>query len=240
MRFMILHKTNAHWEGGALPTRELIARVGAMIGGLVQSGQLLAGEGLRPSSQGVRARFVGGKRTVSKGPFTQTEGNVEGFAILSVKSIDEALECVSSFAALVGDVEIDIRPLTEAWDLGVMEKPADLATQRFMAAHKTRGASGAAPTPQLQAAMGKLIQEMSESGTLLSTEGFPPTSTWSRLKSADGRHIVVDGPFTESKELIGGFVTIEVKSKEEAIDWLRRYADVVGAEEIDLIPLSQV
>ena len=58
MRFMILHKTNAHWEGGALPTRELIARVGAMIGGLVQSGQLLAGEGLRPSSQGVRARFV--------------------------------------------------------------------------------------------------------------------------------------------------------------------------------------
>jgi hypothetical protein len=54
MRFMIMHRTNAHWEAGATPSPELIARVGQLIGALVQSGALLAGEGLRPSSQGVR------------------------------------------------------------------------------------------------------------------------------------------------------------------------------------------
>jgi hypothetical protein len=70
MRFMIMHRTTPHWEAGAIPGPELIARVGKMIGDLAESGALRAAEGLRPSSEGVRLGFSGGKRTVTKGPLT--------------------------------------------------------------------------------------------------------------------------------------------------------------------------
>ncbi|HEY5809485.1 MAG TPA: YciI family protein [Povalibacter sp.] len=238
MRYMIVHKTNAHWESDARPTKELIERVGRMVGELVQTRQLLGADGLRPSSKGVRVRFEGGQRTVTPGPF-KSNGDVAGFAILKVGSIEEAVERVAPFAALVGDVELDIRPVTEAWDLGMSEKPAGLTTQRVMSTHRLLdpAAGTTPPSPELMQSMGSLIQEMSASGTLLSTEGFPPTSAWTRLRSVNGKQTVIDGPFAESKELIGGFIIIGVSSKDEALGWLRRYATDVGAEEVDLIPL---
>ena len=69
MRFIIMHKTGAHWESGAIPGPELIARVGRLLGELAKAHVLLAGEGLRPSSEGVRLRFAAGARTVIHGPF---------------------------------------------------------------------------------------------------------------------------------------------------------------------------
>lgn len=239
MRYMIVHKTNAHWEGDAKPTKDLIERVGRMVGELVQTRKLLGADGLRPSSRGVRVRLEGGQRTVSHGPF-KSNGDVSGFAILKVASIDEAVERTSKFAALVGDVELDIRPVTEPWDLGMAPKPAGLTTMRVMSTHRLLDPAAAStpPSPELMQSMGNLIQEMTASGTLLSTEGFPPTSTWTRLKAVNGKQLVTDGPFAESKELIGGFVIIGVESKDEALGWLRRYATDVGADEVDLIPLA--
>ena len=69
MRFIIMHKTNAHWESGAIPSPELIARVGTLLGELAKAGVLLGAEGLRASSEGVRLRFAAGTRTVINGPF---------------------------------------------------------------------------------------------------------------------------------------------------------------------------
>ena len=68
MKFMMLHKTDAYYENGGLPSKELIAGVGGMVGEMVRSGKLLAADGLRSSAQGVRLKFSGGKRTVIKGP----------------------------------------------------------------------------------------------------------------------------------------------------------------------------
>ena len=62
-RFIVMHKTNAHWEAGAIPSASLIARVGALLGELAQAGSLGGAEGLRPSSEGVRLRFSGGAST---------------------------------------------------------------------------------------------------------------------------------------------------------------------------------
>jgi hypothetical protein len=67
MRFMIMHTTNAHWESGAVPTPELFARVGQLIGDLLKANALLAGEGLRPSAEGVRLQFANGQRTITDG-----------------------------------------------------------------------------------------------------------------------------------------------------------------------------
>ena len=98
---------------------------------------------------------------------------------------------------------------------------------------------GAVPTQQEIAAMGQLIDEMTKAGVLLSTEGCQPSGKGARVRLADGTITVTDGPFTESKELIGGFALIEVKSKEEAIEWTKRFLRVAGDGESEIRQMHQ-
>jgi hypothetical protein len=84
----------------------------------------------------------------------------------------------------------------------------------------------APPSPELYAEMGKLIEEMTKSGVLLATGGLDPRAT--RIKSSGGKITVTDGPFTEAKEAVVGFALIEARSKEEAIEYSRRFWKVVG------------
>lgn len=81
---------------------------------------------------------------------------------------------------------------------------------------------GVLPDEKLIAEMGKFNEEMVKAGVLLAGEGLHPTSRGARIKFEGGKTTVIDGPFTESKELIAGFWLIQVKSKEEAIAWMRR------------------
>jgi hypothetical protein len=82
---------------------------------------------------------------------------------------------------------------------------------------------GVLPEEKLMAEMGKFNEEMVKAGVLLAGEGLHPTSKGARLKfGAGGKTTVIDGPFTESKELIAGFWLIQVKSKEDAIAWMKR------------------
>jgi hypothetical protein len=83
-----------------------------------------------------------------------------------------------------------------------------------------------APDEALYAEMAKFIEEMSAAGILLSTGGLEPGGT--RVSSVNGEITVVDGPFAEAKEAVGGFALIEVGSKEEAIEMARRFLAVVG------------
>ena len=80
------------------------------------------------------------------------------------------------------------------------------------------------PTPELYAEMGKFIQEMSKAGVLLATGGLDPNAI--RIKHEGGKFTVTDGPFTEAKEVIGGYAVYEVGSKEEAIEWTRRFMEL--------------
>ena len=83
--------------------------------------------------------------------------------------------------------------------------------------------AGVLPDEQLIAAMGKFNEDMVKAGVLLAGEGLQPTSKGARLKFlGGGKTTVIDGPFTESKELIAGFWLIQVKSKEDAIAWMKR------------------
>src|SRR5450631_756853 len=78
------------------------------------------------------------------------------------------------------------------------------------------------PTEEQFAAMGKYNEELQKAGVLLDMSGLKPTSKGARVKYANGKVTVVDGPFVESKELVGGYWIIQVKSKEEAIEWAKR------------------
>jgi hypothetical protein len=82
------------------------------------------------------------------------------------------------------------------------------------------------PTPEMYAAMDKLIQEMTRAGVLLATGGLGPNPT--QIKSSGGKITVTDGPFTEAKEAVVGFALVEAKSKEEAIELSRRFWQVAG------------
>jgi len=96
---------------------------------------------------------------------------------------------------------------------------------RFMVIVKATAESdkeGALPDPQLMADMGKYNEELMKAGILLSLDGLHPSSKGARVKFSGKSRIVVDGPFTEAKELVAGFSILQVKSLEEAIEWVKR------------------
>ena len=90
--------------------------------------------------------------------------------------------------------------------------------------------AGVLPSEQLLADMGKFNEELVKAGVLLAGEGLQPSSKGARVKFSGAKRTVVDGPFSEAKELIAGFWLIEVKSKEEAIEWVKRVPNPTGEE----------
>ena len=120
MRFMVIVKATRNSEAGALPTKELLAEMGAFNEELSKAGVMLAGEGLQPSSKGARVKFSGSKRTVVDGPFPETKELVAGFWMWKLKSKEEAIEWAKRCPhPMPGeDAEIEIRQVFEAEDFG--------------------------------------------------------------------------------------------------------------------------
>jgi hypothetical protein len=95
--------------------------------------------------------------------------------------------------------------------------------------------AGVLPSTELLAAMGKYNEELVKAGVLLAGEGLQPSSKGARVKFSGAKRTVVDGPFTEAKELIAGFWLIQVRSKEEAIEWVKRCPNPMeGESEIEI------
>ncbi len=108
---------------------------------------------------------------------------------------------------------------------------------RFMAIVKANKGSeaGVLPSKELLAAMGKFNEEMVKAGVLLAGEGLQASSKGARVKFSGTKRTVIDGPFAETKELIAGFWLLQVKSKEEAIEWIKRSpAPFEGESEIEI------
>ena len=119
MRVMVLIKANKDTEAGVMPSEELLRDMGNFNEELVKAGIMLAGEGLHPTSKGVRVKFKGRDRTVTDGPFAETKELLAGFWIWKVKSMDEAIEWVKRTPNPTGEEgEIEIRQVFEAEDFG--------------------------------------------------------------------------------------------------------------------------
>ena len=127
MRFVVLVKATTESESGALPTREILEPMGKFNEQLIKDGIMLAGDGLHPSSKGVRLRFDGGRTTVIDGPFAETKELVAGFWIVQGKSKEEIVERFTHAPFDRGEV-IEIRQLHEAEDFGD-ELPAEMRDQ---------------------------------------------------------------------------------------------------------------
>ncbi len=117
MRFMVIVKASKESEAGIMPKQELLAAMGKFNEELIKAGIMKAGDGLKPSSQGKRVKFDGTGRTVTDGPFAETNEVVAGFWLWEVADMEEAVAWVKRCPnPMPGPSEIEIRPLYEMAD----------------------------------------------------------------------------------------------------------------------------
>jgi hypothetical protein len=105
---------------------------------------------------------------------------------------------------------------------------------RFLCLYKPAKAEGTPPSEKEMAEMGKLIEDSMKSGKLLATEGCLPSALGARVRLSGGKFNVVDGPFTESKELVAGFALIQARKKAEAIEFIKDFLKVAGDGETEM------
>ncbi len=140
MRVMVIVKATTDSEAGIMPTEQLLAEMGRYNEELVKAGIMLAGEGLKPSSQGKRIRFSGAKRTVIDGPFAETKELVAGYWLWQVRSMDEAIEWARRCPnPMPGDSDLEIRPIFEAEDFGAEFTPELREQEERLRAQLTDG-----------------------------------------------------------------------------------------------------
>lgn len=114
LRFLMVHRIDESRPDAYSPSPAVVAEMGELIGEMTRAGVLLAADGAQHSSKGAKVRHSGGRRTVIDGPFAEAKEVIGGFAVLDVRSKDEAIEWASRFAEVIGDVEVEIRQLAEA------------------------------------------------------------------------------------------------------------------------------
>jgi hypothetical protein len=125
MRFLVIVKANADSEAGVMPDEKILTEMGKFNEELVKAGVMLAGEGLRPSKDGVRVRFDGKRRTVTDGPFAETKELVAGFWIWQCKSKEEALGWLKR-APFDGGTEVELRPIFEMEDFAAQDPSGEI------------------------------------------------------------------------------------------------------------------
>jgi hypothetical protein len=239
MRFIIMHKMTAELERGT-PDPEVIAAVGKLVGDAVAGGEFIAGEGLKPTSQRTHIKYQSGRRTLTDGPFAEAKELVGGFALMRVRSKEEAISWCDKFAAAIGDVELYLGPVVEPWDLGMVPKPKN-PPLRYLSIHRLseQAENDAPPDPALFEKVGALIDEMRNAGVLQATEGLSSTKQGARIHFDGKKRTIIDGPFAESKELVAGFAILNLPSRAAAIEWATRFGEIVRVHEVEIRPIPE-
>jgi hypothetical protein len=122
MKFMVIVKADKDSEAGVMPSKELLTQMGNYNEELVKAGVMLQGEGLHPTSKGVRVRFDGSKRTVIEGPFSESKDLIAGYWLWQVRSKQEAIEWLKR-APFDGGAEVELRQVFDAEDFGAEFTP---------------------------------------------------------------------------------------------------------------------
>jgi hypothetical protein len=230
MRIMTMHKNDANTEAGLPPPMELVQKMGAFIGEYAQSGKFVDGAGLSGSKTRTRLTFRNGDCTIKHGPYRGEHESPAAVLQLKVATRDQAIGWAERYGKILGDCELELGKLNEPWDIGLMPAPENPPLQLLLI-EKEAGPRSA----QQKAAISRLKTEMTKAGVLVRATALQPSTNAKRLVYTNNNLRVLDGPFTESKELIGGFAVMELSGFDEAIELSRRYAEILGGTlEIDL------
>jgi hypothetical protein len=244
MRILMIVKASKESEAGVMPSEKMLSDMGRFNEQLIQAGAMLSGDGLQPSSKGWRVACSKGKTTVTDGPFSKRGAHRRVPQMLNVKSLQDALDWAKKVPFQEGEVEL--RPLFELEDFPVDPKedpegwrkkeaefrakapPRKPGTRRYMGLLKgdKDTEAGVMPDQKILESMGAFFDEGVKAGVILAGEGLLPSSKGARVRYNGAKRTVIDGPFTESKELVAGYAILQYASKEEALAWTKRFVEV--------------
>ena len=240
MRFIVMHKVDANMEAGGPPSQEVIQNMGALVQGSLQEGVFLNGAGLHRSARRVRLKYDNGAEKLTQGPYAGSNELVASMTMISAKSLDAAVGHARVLSKALGDAEIEIGPVVEPWDLGMMPKPEGALPERFLLLAKATAADEAGGTAaQHAAAVKALSASFQNDGSVLAAESLAPSSKGARATATKGKRTWVDGPFAESKELIAGFSLLSLPTKAAALAWADRYAAILVDCEVDVLEVNE-
>ena len=240
MRFMVMHKNDANTEAGKPPPMELVQQMGAFIGEHAQAGRFIDGAGLAGSSTRTRLTFKNGTCTAKRGPYRGEHELPAATLLLKVKTREEAIGWAERYGKILGDGEIELGKVNEPWDIGLMPAPENPPLQMLLIDKADAATEAGGRTPQQKAAISRLKTEMEKAGVLVKSIDLKPSSQGKRLLFTNNSLRVIDGPFAESKELLGGFSVMEMPSIEDVIEMSKRYAEILGGTlEIDVRLVEQ-
>ena len=155
--------------------------------------------------------------------------------LLKVRTREEAIGWAERYGKILGDGEIELGKVQEAWDLGMMPAPENPPLQMLLIEKTSRATETGGRSPKQKTDLTRLKTEMTKAGVLVRSIALQPSSKAKRLSFTNNDLQTIDGPFAESKELIGGFAVMELSGFEEAIEMCRRYAAILGGTlEIDV------
>ena len=230
MRFLMMHKNDPHTEAGEKPPMELVQKMGEFVGKHAKAGRFVDGAGLGASKTRTRLTFRGGQATVKHGPYQGEHESPAAMLTLKVGTKDEALGWAERYGKILGDGEIELGKVNEAWDIGLMPEPENHPLQ-FLLIEK----EGSTLTSKQKSELTRLKTEMDKAGVLVKSMKLKPSAGAKRLYFRNNDLRIVDGPFSESKELIGGFSVMELSSVDEVVALCRPYAAILGGTlEIDV------
>lgn len=239
MRIMMMHKNDPETEAGNPPPLEIVHKMGEFIGRYIQAGTFLFGAGLGGSKKRTRLVFRDGHCTTKRGPYAGEHELPAAMLLLKVRTQEEALGWAERYGKILGDGELELGKINEPWDLGVMPPPENPPLQLLLIEKADRETETSGRSPQKKAALSRLATEMTKAGVLVRSFRIGPSSRGKRLLFRNNDVRITDGPFAESKELIGGFSVMELSGMDEAIALCHPYADILGGDlEIDMLELE--
>jgi hypothetical protein len=235
MRFMMMHKNDANTEAGTPPPMEIVTKMGAFVGGHAQAGRLVDGAGLAGSKTRTRLVFRNGQCTTKRGPYVGEHELPAATLLLKVRTHEEALGWAERYGKILGDGELELGKVNEPWDIGLMPAPENPPLQMLLIDKADKSSESGGRSAQQKSAITRLKTEMTKAGVLVRSIKLQPSANAKRLVFTNNDLRVLDGPFAESKELIGGFAVLELSSIEEAIEIAKPYAEILGGNlEIDI------
>jgi hypothetical protein len=230
MQFLIVRKADNDSEAGVAPTRELVDAMAEHLDTLAADRRFLAGEGLKPSHNGVRVSFDEGRRAVLvDGPFAETKELVAGFSIIEAGSIEEAMEWVKGWPVedAHGHAEIEVRPIGCPGGLSGFGDPAEGESNRtrwiVMLKANERSETDFNPGPEILGRMAEANRAGYEAGFLLAGQGLSSSRHAKRVRFSKGQPTVFDGPFAEIKEMVAGFWVLRADSLDDVVAWTETY-----------------
>jgi hypothetical protein len=241
MRFMMMHKHDPQTEAALPPTRELVENMGSLIAEYGRTGRFIDGAGLGASKTRTRLVFRGARCTIEHGPYGGEHELPAAMLLLKVRTREEAIGWAERYGKILGEGELELGKVSEPWDLGLMPVPENPPLQLLLIQKAPRAGQPSDRSAKAKTELTRLKTEMTKAGVLVRATSLKPSSEAKRLVFRGNQMKTIDGPFSDSKELIGGLMVLELADMEEAVALCRRYAAILGGTlEMDIRLVDEI